>query len=114
VPTPELNRFVQAITATASAAQPRPPARASAVRRQTNVAPPTFVFFTNVATSFHFSYERFLLNQIRDKFGFARIAHSTPSPTPRSKGAPESAMGSANVLSGVGGESGVKSSGLNG
>ena len=38
---------------------------------QTTVAPPTFVFFTNVATSFHFSYERFLVNQIRDAFGFA-------------------------------------------
>jgi GTP-binding protein len=37
---------------------------------QTGVAPPTFVFFTNVATSFHFSYQRFLLNQLRDRFGF--------------------------------------------
>jgi GTP-binding protein len=37
---------------------------------QTSVAPPTFVFFTNVATSFHFSYERFLTNQIREAFGF--------------------------------------------
>jgi GTP-binding protein len=34
------------------------------------VAPPTFVFFTNVATSFHFSYERYLVNQLRDAFGF--------------------------------------------
>jgi hypothetical protein len=37
---------------------------------QTGVAPPSFVFFTNVATTFHFSYERFLVNQIREKFGF--------------------------------------------
>ena len=37
---------------------------------QTGVAPPTFVFFTNVATSFHFSYERFLVNQLRESFGF--------------------------------------------
>jgi GTP-binding protein len=37
---------------------------------QTSVAPPTFVFFTNVATSFHFSYERFLINQLREAFGF--------------------------------------------
>jgi hypothetical protein len=28
------------------------------------------VFFTNVATTFHFSYQRFLINQLRDKFGF--------------------------------------------
>jgi predicted GTPase len=36
---------------------------------QTGVAPPTFVFFTNVATEFHFSYERFLANRLRDSFG---------------------------------------------
>jgi GTP-binding protein len=28
------------------------------------------VFFTNVATTLHFSYERFLINQLRQKFGF--------------------------------------------
>jgi GTP-binding protein len=27
------------------------------------------VFFTNVATSFHFSYERFLVNRLRESFG---------------------------------------------
>jgi predicted GTPase len=37
---------------------------------QTAVAPPTFVFFTNVATSFHFSYTRYLENQLREAFGF--------------------------------------------
>ena len=37
---------------------------------QIGVAPPSFVFFTNVATTFHFSYERFLVNQLREKFGF--------------------------------------------
>jgi GTP-binding protein len=37
---------------------------------QTSVAPPVFVFFTNVATTFHFSYERFLVNQLRQAFGF--------------------------------------------
>jgi GTP-binding protein len=37
---------------------------------QTAVAPPNFVFFTNIATSFHFSYERFLVNQLREAFGF--------------------------------------------
>ena len=36
---------------------------------QTSVAPPTFVFFTNVATEFHFSYERFLVNRLRESFG---------------------------------------------
>jgi hypothetical protein len=28
------------------------------------------VFFTNVATTFHFSYERFLINKLREEFGF--------------------------------------------
>jgi GTP-binding protein len=37
---------------------------------QTAVAPPTFVFFTNVATSFHFSYTRYLENRLREEFGF--------------------------------------------
>ena len=37
---------------------------------QVGVAPPSFVFFTNVATTFHFSYERFLVNQLREEFGF--------------------------------------------
>ena len=37
---------------------------------QVGVAPPTFVFFTNVATTFHFSYERFLVNRLREEFGF--------------------------------------------
>jgi len=38
---------------------------------QTNVAPPTFILFTDRDVKLHFSYERFLENQIRDAFGFA-------------------------------------------
>ena len=37
---------------------------------QTSVAPPSFVLFTNVATELHFSYERFLVNRLRESFGF--------------------------------------------
>ena len=37
---------------------------------QARVGPPTFVFFTNLTEKFHFSYERFLINQIRERFGF--------------------------------------------
>ena len=37
---------------------------------QASVAPPTFVFFTNRAKKFHFSYERFLINQVRRRFDF--------------------------------------------
>jgi GTP-binding protein len=70
VPTAEVNRFVRDVTAS------HPPASPGRMRvrilyaAQTSVAPPTFVFFTNVATSFHFSYQRFLLNQLRERFGF--------------------------------------------
>ncbi|ODS53209.1 MAG: ribosome biogenesis GTPase Der [Acidobacteria bacterium SCN 69-37] len=70
VPTSDLNRFLEAVTAS------HPPVSKS--RRdvrilygaQTAVAPPTFVLFTNVATELHFSYERFLVNRIRESFGF--------------------------------------------
>ena len=37
---------------------------------QAQVAPPTFVLFTDRAVKLHFSYQRFLENQIRKAFGF--------------------------------------------
>ena len=37
---------------------------------QASVAPPTFVLFTNRSVKLHFSYQRFLENQIREAFGF--------------------------------------------
>ncbi|MFU0833075.1 MAG: ribosome biogenesis GTPase Der [Oscillospiraceae bacterium] len=37
---------------------------------QVGVQPPTFVFFVNSKKLFHFSYQRFLENMIRDTFGF--------------------------------------------
>ena len=37
---------------------------------QPGTAPPTFVLFTNRDVKLHFSYQRFLENQIRDAFGF--------------------------------------------
>src|SRR5438270_11572685 len=37
---------------------------------QANVAPPTFILFTDRAVQLHFSYQRFLENQIRHAFGF--------------------------------------------
>jgi GTP-binding protein len=38
---------------------------------QAEVNPPTFVFFTNNARLVHFSYKRYLENQLRQAFGFA-------------------------------------------
>ena len=36
---------------------------------QASVKPPTFVFFCNNAELFHFSYQRYLENRIREAFG---------------------------------------------
>jgi len=70
VPTSALNKFVEKITE----ANPPTSKHRRAVRimyaAQTGSAPPRFVFFTNVATEFHFSYERYLVNQLREQFGF--------------------------------------------
>jgi len=70
IPTPQLNKFIEAVT---SVNPPVSPSRRH-VRilycAQIGIAPPSFVFFTNVATTFHFSYERFLVNQLRESFGF--------------------------------------------
>lgn len=70
VPTGELNRFVEKITASHPPASPGRKAVRILYASQVGVAPPKFVFFTNVATTFHFSYERFLVNRLRDAFGF--------------------------------------------
>ena len=37
---------------------------------QTGVRPPTFMFFVNDPDLVHFSYERYLMNQLREAFGF--------------------------------------------
>jgi len=70
VKTPELNRFVEEITARNPPVSPGSKHVRVLYATQTGVAPPTFVFFTNVATKFHFSYERFLVNQLRERFNF--------------------------------------------
>ncbi len=70
VPTSELNRFLEKITT----AHPPTSKTRHEVRimygAQTATAPPTFVLFTNVVTELHFSYMRFLTNQLREEFGF--------------------------------------------
>lgn len=70
VPTAAVNHFVEKVTRAHS-----PPSSGRKVVRilyasQIGIEPPSFVFFTNVATKFHFSYERFLINQLRETFGF--------------------------------------------
>jgi GTP-binding protein len=40
---------------------------------QIAVKPPTFVFFVSNIKGIHFSYERYLINQIRANFGFENV-----------------------------------------
>ena len=70
VRTPELNRLVEQISHEHPPASPGRKHVRILYATQTAVAPPTFVFFTNVATSFHFSYTRYLENRLREAFGF--------------------------------------------
>ncbi len=70
VPTPALNKFVEEIVAANPPVSPERRHVRIMYAAQIGIAPPSFVFFTNVATTFHFSYERFLVNKLRDKFGF--------------------------------------------
>src|SRR5688572_14460764 len=58
VKTSELNAFVERVSAEHPPASPGRRHVRILYAAQTGVAPPTFVFFTNVATTFHFSYPR--------------------------------------------------------
>jgi GTPase len=62
VTTGELNRFVEGLKFE------------SDIRiyylTQASIRPPTFVVFTDKADKLHFSLERFLMNRLREKFGF--------------------------------------------
>ena len=70
IPTPELNRLIRA----ASLRQAPPAGKLGPPKifyaTQVSVAPPTFVFFARHADQVHFSYKRFLENQLREEFGF--------------------------------------------
>jgi len=70
IATPELNRAVRAaqLRQAPPAGKLGPPKIFYAT--QVAVAPPTFVFFARHASQVHFSYKRFLENQLRDEFGF--------------------------------------------
>jgi len=70
IPTPALNKFVEEVTAANPPVSPGRKHVRILYAAQIGVAPPSFVFFTNVATTLHFSYERFLINRLREHFGF--------------------------------------------
>jgi GTPase len=70
VSTGELNRMLT----TATDRTPPPPVRGRRPKifyaTQAAVAPPTFVFFASDGSAVHFSYRRYLENQLRETFGF--------------------------------------------
>ncbi len=70
ITTGELNRFVERVGREHPPSTPDKRHVKILYAAQTGVAPPQFVFFTNVATAFHFSYERYLINSLRETFGF--------------------------------------------
>ncbi|HEY1958488.1 MAG TPA: ribosome biogenesis GTPase Der [Polyangiaceae bacterium] len=68
--TGELNRFFEQVLDT----RPPPTMGGRSPRlyfiTQTSVAPPTFVAMSNAPDSIHFSYQRYVQNQLRKRFGF--------------------------------------------
>jgi len=70
VPTGQLNRVLEA----AVRAHPPPVRKGRRVKlffaTQVTTAPPTFVFATSNKEGVHFSYQRYLVNQLRKAFGF--------------------------------------------
>ena len=69
ITTSEMNRFLEHVDF-ARASVPMRQRVKILYMTQASVAPPTFVLFTNRAVKLHFSYQRFLENQIRQAFGF--------------------------------------------
>ncbi|MGC1448465.1 MAG: ribosome biogenesis GTPase Der [Candidatus Sulfotelmatobacter sp.] len=69
VTTSEMNRFIERVDFERASVPVRQRVKILYMT-QASVAPPTFVLFTNRAVKLHFSYQRFLENQIREAFGF--------------------------------------------
>jgi GTPase len=70
IPTGELNRFLQSVDFDRTSF---PGSRMPKIHylTQASARPPTFVFFTNRRSEkFHFSFERFLINELRRAFDF--------------------------------------------
>jgi GTP-binding protein len=73
VTTGEANRFFEQVLE-----QRSPPTQGGRAPRvyfitQASVAPPTFVAMSNAPDAIHFSYSRFVVNQLRKRFGFEGV-----------------------------------------
>ncbi len=69
IPTSAMNRFLEHIDFDRASVPMRQRVKILYMT-QASVAPPTFVLFTDRAVKLHFSYQRFIENQIRDAFEF--------------------------------------------
>jgi len=69
IPTAEMNRFLKVVDFDRASVPARQQVKIYYMT-QAGVSPPTFVLFTNRKVKLHFSYERFLENQLRRAFGF--------------------------------------------
>lgn len=69
VTTAQMNRFIERVDFERASVPMRQRVKILYMT-QASVAPPTFVLFTNRAVKLHFSYQRFLENQIREAFSF--------------------------------------------
>ena len=68
VPTAELNRFLADLDLDRVTVPGRKPKLSYAT--QIGIQPPTFLFFSNLSGPFHFGLERYLVNRLRERFGF--------------------------------------------
>ena len=69
IPTGEMNRFLKTVDFERAPVPVRQQVKIYYMT-QAAVAPPTFILFTDRPVKLHFSYQRFLENQIRHAFGF--------------------------------------------
>jgi len=69
IPTSAMNRFIETVDFDRASVPMRQRVKILYMT-QASVGPPTFVLFTNRGVKLHFSYQRFLENQIRKAFGF--------------------------------------------
>jgi GTP-binding protein len=69
ISTPDLNRWLKGVDLQRGTTPKARPVRIYYVT-QAKTAPPTFLIFTNQKQPLHFSYERFLENELRAKFAF--------------------------------------------
>jgi GTP-binding protein len=69
ISTPELNRWLKTVDLQRGTTPKARPVRIYYIT-QAKTSPPTFLLFTNQKNILHFSFERFLENQLREKFDF--------------------------------------------